>query len=423
MKIETRVSRKIVAGFLLALLLLMGIGVESYRSTRAFVESADIVNRTHEIMSALQMTLADLVSAESEARGYIISEDARHLNSYRNAIGDVKHDLQTLRREILDPDILELVDQLDGLTQARLERLRLTVETRRLEGLEAVVEAAGVGKKLMDELRSVAAEIEQREQKLLDERDRKAQERAARTLLVVLLGSVLAVALAAASTVVLRADLAHRERLEKELLETREREQRRIGQDLHDGVCQQLTGISLLSRSLEQKLSVRTLPETGDAAQITQLINASIEQTRRVTRGLHPVPDDPTGLMLALQELAEGADQTGAVSCRFDCPTPVPVPDQIAATHLYRIAQEALQNALRHAAAKTIAIGLQLDEQAIRLTIRDDGVGLPPHRTGRGLGLEIMNYRANAIGGSFEARRGEDGGTIIACTLPRSSLN
>ncbi|MCX7826014.1 MAG: CHASE3 domain-containing protein [Verrucomicrobiae bacterium] len=422
MRMEISLSRKMAFGFALALLILVVMGVVSYRSTIRFAESASEVARSHRIHHLLQAVLADVVSAESEARGYVITENEIHLALYRTAIRDVERDLNELRRTVLSPDIQQRVAVLDQLVQKRLDRLRVTVETRRLEGLDAVREAAGVGKKLMDELRAVVADIEKLENALLAERDENAKALASRTITVVIVGSLFAVLLAAVSTVVLTTDIAHRERLEKEVLEISEREQRRIGQDLHDGLCQELTGISLLSRSLHQKLADRSSDEAAEAARITHLINTSIEQTRRVTRGLHPVSDEPTGLMVALQELVDHVRNVGKLACQFDCPQPVPIPSRAAATHLYRIAQEAVQNALRHAKATTITISLKSDEKTITLTVHDDGCGLPDHRPKTGMGLEIMNYRAHTIGARIETRRAKDRGTVVRCTLPRNAV-
>jgi signal transduction histidine kinase len=271
----------------------------------------------------------------------------------------------------------------------------------------------------MDESREVAAQIEVRQRQLLAERDNLALVLSKRTVIVVLVGSGFAVALHLTSMLLLAHQMSRRVRLEREVLEISEREQRRIGQDLHDGLCQQLTGISLLSRSLHQKL---TGHPAGEVDQITRLINESIEQTRQVTRGLLPVPDEVMGLMLALRELADGVNRSGGPVCNFHCPAPVPVPDRVAATNLYRIAQEATQNALRHASAALIEISLTRSGEEIVLKVTDDGIGLTRDPTSGGLGLEIMAYRARAIGGSLEARRGDVGGTVVCCQLPLSSL-
>jgi signal transduction histidine kinase len=418
MKIATGLSRNIAVGFLLALALLIVIGIVSVYSTIRFAESAEVVNRSYRILSELQATLADLGSAESEARGFVMTGDEQYLGQYETALRDMQVSLGELRSLARDKVITERLAELGRLVEARIERLRIIVE-RKKEGTLIPRQSAGPGKKLMDELRGVAAEIEKRQDDLLTERARDARALARRTIVVVIAGSVFAVLLVGASVFLLLKDITHRERLEKEVLEISEREQRRIGQDLHDGLCQQLTGISLLSRSLQQQLDGPSADATG---RVTRLINECIEQTRRVTRGLHPVPDEPTGLQIALQELAESVCTTSGLACRFDCPQPVPIPDQVAATNLYRIAQEAVQNALKHAGARSIEITLRADEENITLSVSDDGRGLPEQHSREGLGLEIMSYRVNAIGAKLALDRRESGGTSVTSVLPRDSL-
>ena len=124
--------------------------------------------------------------------------------------------------------------------------------------------------------------------------------------------------------------------------------------------------------------------------------------------------------MVALQELVNGVHLSDQLACRFECPEPVLIPDQMAATHLYRIAQEAVQNAIRHAQPTVITIRLESDEPAITLSITDDGCGLPAQPPKRGLGLEIMNYRAHTLGAKLAVRHGAEGGTVVRCVLPRS---
>ncbi|MBI5773860.1 MAG: CHASE3 domain-containing protein [Verrucomicrobia bacterium] len=418
-------GRKIAIGFSLAILVLAGIGLVSYRSTVQFAESAENVARTLKTISVLRDTLADIVSAESEARGYVITGSERYLSLYRSTISLVEEDLKNLRALVRSPQGRKYLTDLERLARERLGRLKITVETRRLEGFEAALGVTGPGKEVMDELRQVAAKIENLQQQFLAEREHYANTLARRTGLAVILGGLFAVLLAATSTAFLYVDIAHRERLEKEVLDISEREQRRIGQDLHDGVCQQLTGISLFSRSLQHKLTGRLAEEEKEAAQITRLINDSIEQVRQVTRGLHPVIDEPAGLMMALRELADIVRKTGRLSCDFDCARPVPIANQVAATNLYRIAQEAVQNALRHSGAKAVKLALEPDDNSnnITLTVSDDGCGIPELRPRKGLGLEIMDYRARTIGGRIEVRRGDPCGTVVACVLPRSSLD
>jgi signal transduction histidine kinase len=422
MKIELSLSRKIALGFMMGVMILIFVGIVSYYGIREFTRSAAVVTQSHRVMTTIQETLGDVVSAESEVRGFIITGDERYLTLYKVALDEVENDLVRLRNLVTDVTIHARLDNLERLTRDRLDRLKKTVTIRRLEGLEGAVVAAGPGKKLMDELRTVIYGIEDIENQLVSKREQETRSLALRVTLVIVLGSLFAILLAAFSTVVLSVDVAHRERLEREVLEISEREQRRIGQDLHDGVCQHLTGIALLCRSLQQKLTDRLAPEASEAVRITGLINEGIEQTRRVTHGLHPVANEPSGLMVALQELANGVHASDQLDCQFECPEPVLIPDQIAATHLYRIAQEAVQNAIRHAKPTALTLRLESTEAASTLTITDDGCGLPPQRTGAGLGLEIMNYRASTIGAKLAVGPGAERGTVVCCVLPRDAL-
>lgn len=419
MKLELSAARKVAIAFAVALAISLGLGFMSYYVARNFVESAETVARTHRNLSLLHDLLATTVSAESEVRGYIITANEDFLPLYEASVQGVESIGDELRRSIRDPQARDALARLEKLTADRLERLELTLETRRSRGLDAVREISGPGKDLMDEVRSVATEIETRQLDLLKERERWAGIMTRRTIWTVIASAVVAVIVAAASVVILTADVAHRERMEREVLDISERERRRIGQDLHDGICQQLTGIALLSRGLQHRLEGESLAEAG---RVTDLINDCIEQTRLVTRGLHPVPAEPSGLELALEDLAKNVNAVSKVKCRFDCPTPVPIPDQDVATNLFRIAQEAVQNALRHAEAGTIVIALDGGENEIRLSISDDGCGLPAHRTRPGLGLEIMSYRAHAVGARFSVEPREPRGTTVTCTLPRSSF-
>lgn len=213
-------------------------------------------------------------------------------------------------------------------------------------------------------------------------------------------------------------EMAERERLEKELLEISEREQRRIGHDLHDSLGQHLTGAALAAQVLEEKLQSRGLLESADANKIVELVEEGIALSRKLAKGLHPIEMEADGLMQALEELAATSSELFKISCRFECDSPVLIRDAAASMHLYRIAQEAINNAVKHARAAHIIIQLESLEDGIALRVRDDGVGLPalPAKT-PGMGLRIMAHRAAMIGAEFAARREISGGTTIFCML------
>jgi PAS domain S-box-containing protein len=214
-------------------------------------------------------------------------------------------------------------------------------------------------------------------------------------------------------------DITERKRLEKTILEISAREQRRIGQDLHDGLGQHLTGIAFMSKVQEQKLAEKNLPEATDAAKIVNLVNDAIHKTRELARGLLPVVSDAQGLMSALQQWAGEVEDLFAVSCRFHCFTPVLIHDDTVATHLYYIAREAVNNAIKHGHARQIVIRLAILQHQGALTIQDDGYGIGNTTPStKGMGLHLMNYRARMVGGSLEVQRISTGGTMVTCLFP-----
>ncbi|HUO09439.1 MAG TPA: PAS domain S-box protein [Phycisphaerae bacterium] len=217
-------------------------------------------------------------------------------------------------------------------------------------------------------------------------------------------------------------DITERKQLEKEILEISEREQRRIGQDLHDGLCQQLTGIAFLMQALQQKLAATDAAEAAQAAQISSLLKEAVNQARNLSHGLYPVDPQPDGLMVALRELASSVRAIFNIDCSFRCPTSVMIADNSAATHLYRIAQEAVQNAVRHGKASRIVIELITTRNGIQISVTDNGVGIPPADQLRsGMGLRTMNHRAHVIGAKFAISRLPKGGSRAVCDLPNTA--
>ena len=219
-------------------------------------------------------------------------------------------------------------------------------------------------------------------------------------------------------------DISERKRLEKEILEISDREQRRIGHDLHDGLCQQLAGIELMSQVLEQKVATRSKSDAVRTAEISRLVRESISYTRSLARGLSPVMLESGGLMSALQDLAASTRRLFRVACVFECDPPVLIPDHSAATHLYRIAQEAVSNAINHGKASRITICLKCAGGRNILIVKDDGCGLPKVLAeNKGMGLRIMRYRAGMIGGATMVERDLEGGTSVICSVPRALVN
>jgi two-component system sensor kinase FixL len=215
-------------------------------------------------------------------------------------------------------------------------------------------------------------------------------------------------------------DITERRRMEREISEISERERQRIGQDLHDELGQILTGIACIGTSLAEELERKSLTEAATAAKIAELTNQAIKQTRTLARGLYPVELETNGLFSALQELAANAETLFGISCRLRCDEAISAPANDVAIHLYRIAQEAIDNAVRHGKAGHIWIRLW-DQNGIGvMSVVDDGAGLSaPPREHPGMGLRIMKYRAEMIGGILQVRKGHHVGTIVECSFQR----
>ncbi|HUT30941.1 MAG TPA: MEDS domain-containing protein [Sedimentisphaerales bacterium] len=217
----------------------------------------------------------------------------------------------------------------------------------------------------------------------------------------------------------LRREVEQRKELERQLLDISEREKRLIGQELHDSIGQQLTGIAFMTKVLQQKLVSRLPEEAGGAAEISELVNEAMSQTRVLAKGLHPVDLDAESLMSALHGLASTTEHLFGVNCSFRCDKPVSVADTTVAVNLYRIAQEAVTNAVKHGKAQNIRIGLASHGGQSTLTVNNDGLDFEPvPQKGAGMGLNIMHYRAEIINGSLDIRKGASGGTQVTCTFP-----
>jgi PAS domain S-box-containing protein len=217
-------------------------------------------------------------------------------------------------------------------------------------------------------------------------------------------------------------DMTEHKALQKEIIDVAMLEQRRIGQELHDGTQQELTGLGLLALSLAESLSSSGAATAGQvAARVARGIELANQRVRSLARGMVPVPIDREGLMAALAELARQTTEIHVLPCGFECPAPVEIDNDNQATHLYRIAQEAVNNATRHAKASAIWIRLEKVDERLVLEVQDNGIGLPtPRLAVKGIGLRLMEHRCAMIGGAFAIDQRADGGTCIACSVPRA---
>jgi signal transduction histidine kinase len=239
------------------------------------------------------------------------------------------------------------------------------------------------------------------------------------TALLDLLPAVVKRALATVhQSAALKAAQEEGKRLEHEILAVSERERHSIGADLHDNLGQQLTALELMCTALKEDAAGHPVLAKG-LERMSRMLRETVSQTRALARGLVPVGSDPDALQNGLAEFAERINALGRVRCKFECPSPVFIADSAVAGHLYRIAQEAVNNVLKHAHARHVSIRLSQIPEHVKLEIVDDGEGMKNAKGDRnGVGLGVMRHRASVIGAELEITSKRGGGVTIRCVLP-----
>lgn len=211
-------------------------------------------------------------------------------------------------------------------------------------------------------------------------------------------------------------DITERKRSQEVIASISEKERHQFGQELHDNLGQQLTGISLLMKALEKRMAGADRGVRAQAAEISSLVNRALEDAKLQAHGLYPIELQRHGLCSALVELAYIQERLFNVACRYEGPDHLPELETHEALNLYRIAQEALGNAIKHGKATRVLVKLERNEELLRLTIEDNGSGIPDSGGQKGgMGLSIMRYRAGILGAKMEVRRGNRGGTVVRC--------
>ncbi|MDX2081534.1 MAG: sensor histidine kinase [Terrimicrobiaceae bacterium] len=217
-------------------------------------------------------------------------------------------------------------------------------------------------------------------------------------------------------TAELNAKLLENSILERRILEVSDEEQARIGQDLHDGLGQQLVSLAFSLNLLRERVNAGEAISSAELARLQSLLDDAISQTRDLARGLFPASLETEGLEIALRQLASGITERSGIECRVECAAPLPSVEPDVSRQLFRIAQEAISNAVRHAAPTLIRITLSFSDGSIRMAVVDNGRGLPPEPRPDGMGMRIMAYRARMIGAGIQFETGENGrGRAIHC--------
>lgn len=218
----------------------------------------------------------------------------------------------------------------------------------------------------------------------------------------------------------LRVEMRERQRLEAEVGRVADEERRRLGHEIHDGVCQQLAAALLRSEALTRWLDPAQSSGLEELSDLSALLEDAIDEARAVAHGLCPLDSDPEALAAALQVLARRVQEASGIACTLEMAGDVSIRDSVVANHLYRIAQEGIANAVKHAHARGIHLVLRGDEDGLLLVVEDDGDGLPEKETHTGMGLRTMVYRAHSIKGDLTVTPGATCGTRVSCRVPRA---
>ena len=226
------------------------------------------------------------------------------------------------------------------------------------------------------------------------------------------------------SIVALFVDVTEEKRIEQQIVDISSREQRRIAHDLHDGLGQELAAMVYRVRALKSRLARTHAAETGEVGKIGDILEAAMGRIRDLVKFLQPVAMDSRGLMQSLKDLAISCSRLYGVDCRFGCPHSVGIPDQDMAIHVFRIAQEAVHNAIKHGKPSRILIGLRKHRNRVELTITNNGLDFNPKQNRkRGLGLHIMSYRAHALNGELTIQGHRPKGCVVRCIFRVNAIH
>jgi signal transduction histidine kinase len=448
-------------GLLVIVLLLLVSAVVSNSSMARLAASQELEEKSAAARWSLVRVESLLVDAETGQRGYIITGDENYLTIAESAFAKTPVELERLRKLLpAAPDSQNAFEKLSKLAASKIEIIKRSIETRRNNGFAQAAQrvARGRGKQIMDNIREQVLAIDSQEVSRLREQRTQTQSAAARAQVIVMGANLLACVTALFSanqsrrafrqtarakaivdqanaelelnverrTAELRNALARlkdengqRMKLEAELLYVSEREQRRMAEDLHDGQGQLLAAALHLINAHAQRLARAGLAEAREAENIKQIIREALDQTRSIARGLYPVKDTLNGLEAALQDLAARTQKMLNIECHFQRAGTVRIDDHNVGSNLFRIAQEAVNNAIRHGEATQVAITLSSDRHFVELQVRDNGRGLGAGvKNGSGLGLRMMQYRAQMLGATLQIDPLAERGVRILCRAP-----
>ncbi|MBI3485019.1 MAG: CHASE3 domain-containing protein [Acidobacteria bacterium] len=432
--IVSSLEENIFWGFGLALVILIVVGVISYRSATKLTESASQLEGTRRVLTAIEALSSDLNEAESAARGYVIAPAAQLLFNYRSAEQAVRTDVQRLLE--MTANNAGQQQKLNALRPDIDQRLSLLQESIQLAQLKSAAPAAQISNihlasKLTKRSRQVFEEMAAEERLLLEKRMRASEVEARQTHFYIFLANGLAFVLIAASALLVRRDLLRRtqaegslRRLSAQLLRMQDEERRRIARDLHDSTGQNLVALSINLKEVEKSQSALDTKAQSALSESLQLAEQSLREIRTLSYLLHPPLLEELGLSSALRWYAQGMSERSGMRVQLDMPQDLgrlPRETEIA---VFRIVQESLTNIHRHSGSPTASIRMSSDASRLTIEVADQGHGMPREKlepvsksTHTGVGLAGMRERVRELNGHLEIHSSPSGTTVKA-TLP-----
>ncbi|MGI9259262.1 MAG: CHASE3 domain-containing protein [Gammaproteobacteria bacterium] len=413
-----------VIGFGSALFLLGMAVAASYLDTQRMIETTSQVDETHNVLARLSNFSVGIERVVTIARVFVLTGEEDFVAPLEQTQRDINDDLATLRQMFMDdPGQLEKLASLKELTVRRLAMTDEYIDLRRRMGLQQTTEQIPFGgEKLATDIRALIADVEQTLRFQLEQRRAAAAASHASTLTTIIFTGLASVGiLFLAFTAFRRQDRARAE-LEREIITTGENERARIGHDLHDSLGQELTGISLGLEGLAKTLEREQSTHAQTVQRLKALTQESISETRRISRSLSPGFRRELGICEALRTLASEVNRNSNVNCEAHCSAQDDVDDPEVAAQLIRIAQEGINNALRHGNAQNIELCYGREGDSAYLEVIDDGIGIPAERDRvEGLGLKSMRYRTRLINGTLDVAAKARGGTEVRCSFKYSA--
>jgi len=450
---RTGVNRLLLTGFLVSILILIVTAVLSTWNHDQLIATEREVRQSQALLRQMAELQAEVLKARDAQRGFIITGQTEFLTSYTNATERLTGLLTTPESALGEESLRNFqFDRLAPMVHQVIRGFDTHIEARRTQGFDAAADLVSSEEEqtLLAPLWQLIEDLSEAEREQLTHREGRTARAESLAFWFNNSGRLLTLMLFAGVFFgLLRENQLRRQRenelrrsgaeleqrvaerttalrqSQQEILSIVDREQRRIGHDLHDSLGQQLTAIEFRLHSLLEDLDTADLTAQRDSLKedlsaIGQMTRDAIGLTRSLARGLTPVNAGESGLMEALDDLAQRTKSLGGPQCLFECPDPVSVPNAQIAGHLFRISQEAVNNALKHSGATRIIISLMRQGDVLRLCIQDNGRGFSATDS-PGLGLTVMQHRANVLGASLTIESQPNDGVTIACNVPLKS--